>query len=118
MPSDGAYDNSRFKRTKARNLFLSYSLVAASLVTRLPLDWDQSGRKSTRSALSLPVCTFVACLAYCLFVFVGLWFVLCLERCLFYDSATWAQTAAKDKAAFTGGLFLQPLSHKAISHPS
>ena len=35
----------------------------------------------------------------------------------FYDSATWAQAAAKDKAAITGGLFLQPLSHIAISHP-
>ena len=47
-----------------------------------------------------------------------LWFVLCLVLCLGYDSAIWAQTAATDQAAATDGLFLQPLTHKAISHPS
>ena len=65
----------------------------------------------------MPFCTFGACLAYCLFSFVGLWFVPCLERCFIYDSAIWAQIAATDEVATTGGLFLQPLFHKAISHP-
>ena len=60
------------------------------------------------------VVAFVACLVYSLSVSV---FVLCLDRCLFYESATWAQAAAKDKAAITGGLFRQPLSHIVISHP-
>ena len=60
------------------------------------------------------VLAFVACLVYLLSVSV---FVLCLDRCLFYDSATWAQAAAEDKAAITGGLFRQPLSHIVIVHP-
>ena len=61
------------------------------------------------------VLAFVACLVYFLSVSV---FVLCLDRCLFHDSATWAQAAAKDKAAITGGLFRQPLSHIVIAHPT
>ena len=59
------------------------------------------------------VLVFVACLAY----FLCQGSVLCLSCCLFYDSATWAQAAAKDKAAITGGLFRQPLSHIVIFHP-
>ena len=65
-----------------------------------------------------PDCLYFRRLSRLLFIFVGVCFVLCLDRCLFYDSATWAQAAAKDKAAITGGLFLQPLSYIAISHPS
>ena len=83
--------------------YLSYSLVAASFVACL--------------APSLSVCTNDVYFTCCLFSFVGLWFVPCLERCLIYDSAIWAQTAATDRAATTGGLFLQPLFHKAISIP-
>ena len=85
------------------SLCLIYSLVAASLVTCL--------------TPSLSVYSNDICFTCCLFSFVGLWFVLCLERCLFYDSATWAQAAAEDKAAITGGLFRQPLSHIVIFHP-
>ena len=82
---------------------LIYSLVAASLVTCL--------------APSLSVYTNDVCFTCCLFSFVGLWFVPCLKSCLIYDSAIWAQTAATDRAATTGGLFLQPLFHKATSLP-
>ena len=81
-------------------LLLSYSLVATSLVAWL--------------APSLSVYTFDVYLTCCLFSFVGLWFVPCLERCLIYDSAIWAQTAATDKVATTGGLFLRPLYHCSI----
>ena len=97
--------------------FLATPLLLLPFFAWLPLAWDQSCREWTYSAPLLPVFAFVACLVYvfCLSVCV---FVLCLDRCHFYDSATWAQAAAKDKAAITGGLFLQPLSHIAISHPN
>ena len=102
-------------RTKLGNPFFSYSSAVAYLLSRLPLAWGHSFREWTHPAPPLSVHAFVACLVYSLSVSV---FVLCLDRCLFYDSATWAQAAAKDKAAITGGLFLQPLSHIAISHPN
>ena len=73
---------------------LIHSLVAASLVTFL--------------TPSLSVYSNDICFTCCLFSFVGLWFVQCLKSCLVYDSAIWAQTAATDRAATTGGLFLQP----------
>ena len=102
-------------RTKLGNPFFSYSSAVAYLLSRLPLAWGHSFREWTHPAPPLSVHAFVACLVYSLSVSV---FVLCLDRCLFYDSATWAQAAAKDKAAITGGLFLQPLSHIVISNIS
>ena len=82
---------------------LIYSFVAAFLVTRL--------------APSLSVYTNYVCFTCCLLSLVGVWFEFCLKCCLGYDSAIWAQTAAADRAATTGGLFLQPLFHKVISTP-
>ena len=60
------------------------------------------------------VCSCFRCLPGLFFVSVS---VLCLYCRLLYDSATWAQAAAKDKAAITGGLFRQPLSHIVKFHP-
>ena len=58
------------------------------------------------------VCSCFRCLPGLFFVCFS---VLCLYcRLLFHDSVTWAQAAAKDKAAITGGLFRQPLSHIVI----
>ena len=60
------------------------------------------------------VLVFVAWLVD-LFVCVS---VLCLNcRLPFHDSVTWAQAAAKDKAAIAGGLFRQPLFYILIFHP-
>ena len=65
----------------------------------------------------LPCLSLLSSLVLFIFYLSVSAFVLCLDRCLFYDSATWAQAAAKDKAAITGGLFRQPLSHIVIVHP-